>query len=366
MLTTENKASKQSRKHEALRQPVTGQQRVHVLDQLRGFALLGLPFVNVLGLWIMLTPETERDFWIQRALYFFVEGRFYSIFSFLFGLGFYLFLSRQSSGGKSRVTLYIRRLLILLVLGLVHQYYNSGEALLPYAIVGLLAVPLYRVPRKINLFLGVLGTVTAAVLGFKLLSIPFLIILGLAAGQYRLIEGAANGLRALNKVWAISLAGTLIGIGVMWWIAPSEAMPPFVYYTEGESIPSVMLASITLTHVGLAIAPIVSLFYVSSILMLNRSKTGARLLHPLQAFGRMALTNYVGQTALLLAYQQMVSGDTQAAYTTSTAVCLGIVVLQVLASNLWMRWFQFGPLEWLWRCGTYGTMVPIRRKGEPQ
>ncbi|WP_099478103.1 hypothetical protein [Paenibacillus ihbetae] len=48
------------------RQPATGTGRLHVLDQLRGFALLGLPFVNVLALWLIATPETAADVWLQR------------------------------------------------------------------------------------------------------------------------------------------------------------------------------------------------------------------------------------------------------------------------------------------------------------
>gem|GEM_PF-3535246 len=58
------------------RQPATRTGRLHFLDQFRGFALLGLPFVNVLALWLIATPETAADFWLQRGLNFFVEARF--------------------------------------------------------------------------------------------------------------------------------------------------------------------------------------------------------------------------------------------------------------------------------------------------
>ncbi|MGC6586845.1 DUF418 domain-containing protein [Paenibacillus sp. Dod16] len=347
------------------RQPATGKGRLHFLDQFRGFALLGLPFVNVLALWLIATPETSADFWLQRVLTFFVEARFYTIFTFLFGLGFYMFLSRSAvAGGKPRLRLYIRRLAILVLLGFIHQHYQSGEALFYYAVVGLLAVPLYWAPRRVNLLIGLAGFVIAAVMGVKLLTIPFLIVLGLAAGQYRLLDAINKGLRlrSLRMIWVLSLLGTIFAIGAMWWVAPSEPMPSFLFEVEGESPSPTMEAALTLTHIGVATGPIVSAFYLSSLLLLGCTRLGAKILYPLQAYGRMALTNYIGQTVFLVGIQRLILNTTPTTYVVSTLVSLGIVVCQIIASNLWMRWFQYGPLEWLWRCGTYWTIVPIRKK----
>lgn len=351
------------------RQPATGTGRLQFLDQFRGFALLGLPFVNVLALWLIATPETAADFWLQRGLSFFVEARFYTIFTFLFGLGFYMFLSRAEAGGKPRLRLYIRRLVILLLIGFIHQQYQSGEALFHYAIVGLLLLPLYWAPRKINLGIGAVGFTVAAVMGIKLLTIPFLILLGLTVGQYRLHGAISNGVRLskLRVVWLLSLIGTVIAIGAMWVTAPPEPMPPFLFTMEGELPSPTMEAAFTLAHIGVATGPIVSLFYLSSLLMLGHIRIGAKVLHPLQAYGRMALTNYIGQTVFLVGIQRLILNGSPSTYVVSTLVSLGIVVFQIIISNLWMRWFQYGPLEWLWRCGTYWILVPIRQKtGNPQ
>lgn len=345
--------------------PAIGKERLHFLDQFRGFALLGLPFVNVLAVWLIATPETSADFWLQRGLNFFVEARFYTIFTFLFGLGFYMFLSRSaSSGGKPRLRLYIRRLVILVLIGFIHQQYQSGEALFHYAIVGLLAVPLYWAPRRVNLGIGLAGFTFAAIMGIKLLTIPFLILLGLAAGQYRLMDIISKELRLskLRMVWLLSLLGTVIAIGAMWWAAPPEPMSPFLFKIEGESPSPTMEAAFALAHIGIATGPLVSVFYLSSLLMLQRTRIGAKMLYPLQAYGRMALTNYIGQTAFLVEIQRLILDASPTTYVVSTLVSLGIVAFQIIASNLWMRWFQFGPLEWLWRCGTYGSIVPIRKK----
>lgn len=76
-------------------EPTTQKTRIDVIDLLRGFALIGLPFVNVIGLWMgqLNLSGTETDILVQRFLYVFIEGRFYAIFSFLFGLGIWIFLS---------------------------------------------------------------------------------------------------------------------------------------------------------------------------------------------------------------------------------------------------------------------------------
>lgn len=339
-------------------------ERFAFLDLFRGFALLGLPFVNVLSIWYIRTPETPAEFWIQRGLYFFVEARFYTLFTFLFGLGFYIFLSRsaaKSDNGKPRVRLYVRRLILLLVIGIIHQFFQSGEALFYYAAFGLLALPLYRAPRSVNLIIGLTGLVVTAAAGVKLLTIPFLIVLGLAAGQYGLIQAIHKGLHSLRRIWAVSLIGTVVGIGAMWWAAPPEPMPPFLYMVEDMETQPVLRAAFIVAHFGVATGPIVSVFYLSTLLMLNRTSAGARLLQPLQAYGRMALSNYIGQTVFLVGIQKIFLGTETTSYVVSTLVSLGIVVVQIIVSNLWMRRFRFGPLEWLWRCGTHWEIVPMRK-----
>ncbi|OMG47246.1 hypothetical protein BK140_22910 [Paenibacillus macerans] len=348
-----------------MNQPAASHERIPFLDLFRGFALLGLPLVNVLSLWLIRTPENAAELWIQKGLYFFVEARFYTIFTFLFGLGFYMFLSRSAAkngNGKPRLRLYVRRLIILLVIGVIHQFFQSGEALFNYAVVGLLALPLYWAPRRVNLAIGVIGLLLTAGAGLKLLTIPFLIVLGLAAGQYGLIQAVHKGLSSLRTIWAVSLSGTVIGIGVMWRVAPAEPMPSFLYSVEGGETPPILQAALLLAHIGVATGPIVSVFYLSSLLLLHRSRAGARLLWPLQAYGRMALTNYIGQTVFLVGIQFLFLKTAETTYVVSTLVSLVIVVVQIIFSHLWMRRFRFGPLEWLWRCGTYWKIVPIRKE----
>src|SRR5699024_11562377 len=96
-------------------QPTMNTDRIKVIDVIRGFALIGLPFVNVLALWSsnINLSGTQADIWVQRFLYIFIEGRFYAIFSFLFGLGIWIFLRSEehTSELQSRFDLVCRLLL---------------------------------------------------------------------------------------------------------------------------------------------------------------------------------------------------------------------------------------------------------------
>ena len=88
-------------------------------------------------------------------VHFFVEGKFYSIFSFLFGFGFALQIARAEERGDSRASLFKRRLFWLLVIGLLHAYLLwSGDILSIYAVMGLVLI-LFR--KKTNVRVAQVG-----------------------------------------------------------------------------------------------------------------------------------------------------------------------------------------------------------------
>lgn len=101
-------------------EPTHNSERLHILDLLRGFALLGIIFVNMPVLLEVAQPETIADALYFFLTQFFVENKFFTIFSFLFGVGFYLFLSRAKAKGESAYQLFVRRMVLLLLLGLLH------------------------------------------------------------------------------------------------------------------------------------------------------------------------------------------------------------------------------------------------------
>lgn len=138
-------------KAENTSQPVKN--RIVTLDALRGFALLGIALANFpeFSLWTFLDHETQMkmqtgslDAIVRCLQYLLVDGKFYTIFSVLFGIGFYIIISHAIQRGANGFRIFYRRMLILLIIGLAHlMLLWSGDILMLYAAIGML-LPLFR------------------------------------------------------------------------------------------------------------------------------------------------------------------------------------------------------------------------------
>ena len=343
-------------------EPVINENRINVIDLIRGFALIGLPFVNVLAFWSsnINLSGTQEDIWVQRFLYLFVEGRFYAIFSFLFGLGIWIFLSRAKEKNDRPYVLFIRRMLILGLVGAIHNLINPGEALLIYAILGVLVVFFYKFPKQINLILGIVGVIIGSIFGVRLfLPLP-LMMLGLAFGQYRVLEFYIKRRKIWMMVAVLSFVLTSILVVFLWQKAPADGL---VNYMEGVELTEAQILSnrafYDFANLSFTFAPIFSIFYVSCLVLLE--PLVKKLLSPLNAFGRMAFTNYIGQSVILVIIAMFIPDETIVSYSVATITCSLAVVVQIISSSLWLRFFKYGPIEWLWRCGTYWKLLPVRK-----
>jgi len=88
---------------------------------------------------------TGADRWADALIYFFVQGKFYPLFSLLFGMGFAVMMQRAADAGRPFVRLYLRRVLALLAIGLAHALLVwSGDILTTYALVALLLLLFFR------------------------------------------------------------------------------------------------------------------------------------------------------------------------------------------------------------------------------
>lgn len=343
-------------------EPTVNTSRIHAIDSLRGLALFGLPFVNILALWgaYINLSGTLTDSWMQRFLYIFVEGRFYAIFSFLFGVGLWIFYSRAKAKNDHPVMLFTRRMLILLVIGIMHQMIHPGEALLIYAIIGFLVIFLHKLPRSVNLFVGIIGVVIGSILAAKLLLILPLMMLGLAFGQYRVFEMVEQHRKKWFWVMLLSLIATVASTIVLWQTAPANGLVtymPHIVLTDAQMTTN--MAFYDFAELSMKLAPFFSIFYVSLlVLIVTRLRNEQGLLN---AFGRMAFTNYLAQTIIIVSIGLFIPKETIISYMTAMFVCLVMVVLQMIFSVYWLKAFKYGPLEWLWRCGTYGKWLSIRR-----
>ncbi|MBG0830925.1 DUF418 domain-containing protein [Planomonospora sp. ID67723] len=317
--------------------------RLHELDALRGFAVCGIMIVNT---WQHTRGHLEEPGhnavdWTMENLF---QGRFYPIFSFLFGLSFVLFL-RSAAGRTDRPRLaLLRRLAVLACFGAVHWSVNPGEVLLPYAVFGaLVLLPASFLPRAAVLLLGAATTVGAAYLNggfvvggvFVVVLIPGLFLLGTALMEYR------PGPRLLLPAF---LAGTVLAAGLVFLWTASRTDPDLYY-------PGLFIAA------PLACATA----YCTGLLLLLRTRLRAPLEAVLNPLGRMALTNYLASTPIIFLSLPLLTADpTRVA---GIVLALATLAVQVLFSRWWLSRFRYGPLEWAWRCLTWMERVPNRRIG---
>lgn len=343
-------------------QPIELNKRIDTLDYLRGFALLGIILVNIPALLWIEPPNTSVDIAYNRFLMLFVEGKFFSIFSFLFGVGFYIFISRAKAKNEKAYLLFIRRMIILLLIGLVHFYFQPGEALTVYAIFGLIALPFYKVRKEINVTIGLILLAVTAFYGIKI-AMPFpLILLGLAAGQYRIFEKINNNRKSIFIFTIIMFFISIGGLLYQWHYVP-EAMVNIDNLTKVEFTEHVTNIE-KFSLIGLQFSPFVSAFYVGLLILLLQRPVCQALLSPLKNYGRMALTNYLGQTALILLIGNAFHLIGNIRFIQSLWICIGIYIFQLLFSKLWLKFFRFGPFEWLWRMGTYLTIPSFRNSSK--
>ncbi len=404
--------------------PTLATERNPVIDILRGFALFGILLVNFPG------SEAGRsgaaDDAVRRLLSILVSGKFYTTFSFLFGLGFALQLLRARSRGKRVVPVYIRRMLVLFLIGLGHAVLIwNGDILLVYAFMGLFLIPFRNCPARILLPLAAL-----VLAGEYLLSVserPFLVrdlvprITNPELEQdselqnalaYNEIGDAAQRLWAACKsgtyfdavvarfevwrlsnryifryIWVTSFAMFLTGLcagryglirhppvrsvlirRVMWVALPIWLLLG-ILTTYGPQVLGAFYYKIHWKVIVLAWvvhAPAGSLFYVSAILtVLVLWPQWIPRLAPLGAVGRMALTNYLLQSVIgtLLYYGYGLGLEAKLGMLSGFLVAMAVFILQILVSRWWLSHFQFGPFEWVWRLFTYGRVPPMRLVG---
>jgi hypothetical protein len=132
--------------------PATTGERFSEIDALRGFALYGILLAN-LPVWIgiPIVPERAAELMgsvdVRQFNAFFngvLDGKFYTIFSALFGLGFSLQLERLEAPGANGGAIFLRRMAVLLIFGLIHICLIwSGDILMLYALLGF-SLPLFR------------------------------------------------------------------------------------------------------------------------------------------------------------------------------------------------------------------------------
>ena len=406
--------------------PAARSERIEVIDILRGFALLGILLVNME---LFSQPVQQVIFdpkeWAGQAdrlavwgVRFFAEGKFYSLFSFLFGLGFALQIQRAEARGTSFVPFYLRRLFVLLLIGVAHAILLwVGDILVLYAIAGTILLLLFRrrAPRTLLTWMAVMFAVTilisAALTG--LVALAQLSPEAAAEVSKSFAESESNMRAAAAKAAGIYSAGTFIEVTrqrlsdlgfmytyviflafnvlamfllglyvgrreifrdiaghlplfrkVLWWGLPLGIVGNGVYviFLEGVNRSEASWQSLVAVIGQTLGAPALAMSYMAAITLLVQHDAWRARLGPLAAVGRMALTNYLLQslvaTTIFYGYGFGLFGQIGPAV--GILFTLAIFTAQIPLSVWWMSRFQFGPVEWLWRTLTYLRWQPIR------
>ncbi len=401
--------------------PIEPGERLLVIDILRGFAVLGILLVNMdsyawpldlprLG-WADSTAVADRAAGVLIRLL--AEGKFYTLFSFLFGFGLAVQMSRAEARGAPFARLYARRLLVLLLIGLAHAVLVwYGDILVTYAILGFpLLLFRHRRPRTLMIWTiacwllpvlleGLLGAVLLGITHIRGADILERIALATssedAAGIARAIQIYGHGtfaqilalrLRDLKAIYTLGVfsiptvfAMFLLGLwagrrGIFQDLGASKSLfkktalwglvigglGNLVYVLTrdlaGDRVSPLDFIGGMAHAVG---APALMLGYLASIVLLVQREPWRRRLARLAPVGRMALTNYLMQslicTTLFYSYGLGLYGRIGLAEGLGLAAV--IYIAQVVWSGWWMDRFSHGPVEWLWRALTYGRRPP--------
>ncbi|WSQ14816.1 DUF418 domain-containing protein [Streptomyces sp. NBC_01231] len=243
---------------------------------------------------------------IAKFLDLFVQERFFPIFCFLFGLSFAIFLDSAAQRSDRPRLLLTRRLIALGLLGAAHQLLQPGEALAPYAIVGLvILLPATWLPTWLVLTGGLLGTVASVTLvGGGILSIPGLFLLGLAVARL----GIAHTLdRRTGQLAAVLALAAPAAAAAVWCQHTYSSLGPFATRIAAEAG---LLGALT---------------YATALLLLLRTPLGRPLSAVLEPLGRMALTNYITATLAVTAASPLLDLRDSGRWGTAMLLAAGII-----------------------------------------
>ncbi len=399
--------------------------RITVIDILRGFAIFGILVVNIhlfANPWNAARPSFDTSLGagiVTSLTNLFFTNKFFSLFSFLFGLGIAIQMNRAEAKNVRFLPLYLRRLLLLALFGLAHGVLIwIGDILLIYAGIGAVVVLLFRGRKPRGLLVwGLIPLVLMTlfiwmgVLSTELLPEEMTGVQAMTAQQAALVEEAnahdlvvyGSGTYAeitaerfgdffalfgkaevfiMPSVFIMFMIGLAVGKSgvlfdvdnnldyfrrMLWWTLPLGMLFNVAALATGVDLSSsaanALDWSFGIFMTGLFIgAPLLSLAYMSGIVLLSRQDWAMHWLRHLAPVGRMALTNYLMHSIIctLVFYGYGLGLYGQLGPVALIGIVIAIYVVQIPLSAWWLKRFRFGPFEWLWRSLTYMQFQPMR------
>ncbi|MGE8000941.1 DUF418 domain-containing protein [Lysinibacillus sp. NPDC093190] len=337
---------------------VTQKERIVSLDIIRGLALFGILFINVMAYQMIVEGGPMPDYSgingiIDKLIDIFIEKKFFSIFSFLFGVGFYIFASRAEARGDKPRWRFARRLLALLLIGIVHIFIFWGSILAYYAVIGFFLIPFYNAKiSTISKWLFAIITVHVlcilgqlfmpnqevfstvfGILGNDAITIFIMFLTGFLAAKADWISHISEYSKQIKWIQFVTFP-FFVGISLWIWFA-----------AQGEDQNLQLI-------IGLGVIP-TTYFYLTCLFVMLENKSIVKLLQPIGRVGQMAFTNYLAQSFIGLAIISLMGLEV---VSPSDVVIIATLtfVIQIIFSVIWFKFFKMGPFEKVWRFMTYG------------
>ena len=408
--------------------PVQAAEREKFMDVLRGFAILGI-FIANLGSGLSWYNESAHmtgpmlmEGWDHKMLFLhhmFIEGKFYSIFSLLFGWGIALQIKRGLAKDINPIPTIRRRLFFMLILGAVHLLIWNGDIVFFYAMLGFLLIPLRKFSNKTLLVTGAVLILTPILfywlkmeypvlnypaekmneLGIKVTSnmLPIksqedymaLMQHGSWWDQFKVNVGGVFFrygylffVSRIPKVVGMFLIGYvigrtdfyknivqhkkllyyLIGIGIVVGLPANYYLAYYMTWHDGDYYGLKTNGLYQTIFYALGVVPL-ALLYVSVFMLSFQANTGRKILSVLAPVGKMAFSNYIMQSLIgnfvFLGAGLGYMGTVGPVYYTMFGIL--VFIGQIIISTIWLKYFNYGPLEWLWRSATYSKWQVMKK-----
>ena len=397
-------------------EPIKKKNRVEILDVIRGFAILGIIIANIQS-WsgykfIPFELLESLNFYsindtIKYFFMFLIDTKFYTLFSILFGIGFYIQFASQKQNQLVFMKTYRKRIWFLVMFGAIHSFFWSGDILMIYGLVGLVFIMFRNLQEKTMLILAFIFYYIYLVYDiiFALFFPDMATVTPLAYKTYpdispsQMTEIFQNGSfweilqrnwhnlyyryldlipsGRLTKLLALFLLGYyLMSINYFTTYARSVKLLFLliilgvgIEYVAIEIGGSMSVYSQDLTNVLYKFLSatgqiFLALSYISILAILDEKAFFKKFFHLFAYVGRMSFTNYLMQTLLgFFIFHPSFGGlfGTMGLLEISTLAVL-LYSFQILFSFIWLKFFAFGPLEWVWRCLSYSKIFPILRQ----
>lgn len=333
--------------------------RIVSIDVIRGVAIAGILLINI-SYFVSRAGQSPASSGIDAVIWQVVDvlalGKFHFVFAFLFGTGVFIFLSRLRTKGRSR-WVYIRRMIILMMAGVLNSALGGIDVLTSYGALGMLLLLLVFLPGSVLLTVAVVAAIGPDALALLTAAggagpdLPPALMLLLEFGRtlghmtlgYCLAERGLFAVRTRIPVKAVFAISLVVSVPICVWTVVTGTGTELAH------------------EITFRTAMIPGLLYISGLVLVLQQPRARQGLSFLRFYGRMAFSNYLGQTVICVIVLPpfVTSGHVSAVL--ALGFCLVVIVLQCVFSVLWLQWFRYGPLEWVWRCGTYLELTPLLR-----